>query len=188
MAHHKNLSLENIEGEVWSPIIGYEELYQVSNYGRVKALERRVYSQKRNFVYKPLILKASLGKRGYFEIKLCLNYTSKSKKIHRLIAEYFIPNPEKKPQVNHIDGNKLNNEISNLEWVNNRENSCHRVKSSNCTSQYTGVSYFKRDNKWRSSIQVNGVSVRFGMFKTEEEAYQKRLDYEKEHGIVNKYL
>ena len=104
------------------------------------------------------------------------------------MAIYFIDNPKKYPQVNHIDNNKLNNKISNLEWVSNRENACHRVKLSNYTSKYTGVSYFKRDNKWRSSIQVNGVSIRFGMFKTEEEAYQKRLEYEKENGIENKYL
>lgn len=188
MEHYKNLSLDNIEGEVWKPIIDHKELYEVSNYGRVKSLERRVYILNKPCVYKPLILKASLGKRGYYEIKLSVNYTSKVKKIHRLIAEYFIDNPENKPQVNHIDGNKLNNDILNLEWVNNRENSCHKVKNSNCTSKFIGVSYFKRDNKWRSSIQFNGKSIRFGMFKTEEEAYQKRVDFEIQNGIINKYL
>jgi len=187
MEHLKNYSLENIEGEVWKPITDYEELYHISNYGRVKALERRVCISNKNYFYKALILKSFVTKRGYYEVRLCSKNTSKAKKIHRLIAEHFITNPENKPQVNHIDGNRLNNEIKNLEWVNNRENSCHRIKISNFTSKYTGVSYFKRDNKWRSSIQFNGKSIRFGMFNTEEEAYQKRLEFEIKHGIINKY-
>lgn len=188
MENYKNLSLENIDGEIWKPIVGYEEIYEVSNYGRVKALERHIFTLNKNCIYKPLILKAILGKRGYYEVRLSVNYGSKIKKIHRLIAEYFIPNPSNKSQVNHIDGNRLNNDISNLEWVNNRENSCHRFKNSNCSSKYTGVSYFKRDNKWRSQIQFKGKTTRFGMFDTEEEAYQKRVEFEIKNGIVNKYL
>jgi hypothetical protein len=174
--------------EQWKNIPDYEGLYQVSDLGRVKSLERRVFTLNKNCIYKPIIIKSFVTKRGYFEVRLCTNNTSKAKKIHRLLAESFIPNPNQKHQVNHIDGNKLNNNILNLEWVNNRENSCHRVKNSNLTSRYVGVSYFKRDDKWRSSIQVNGKSIRFGMFNTEEEAYQKRVDFEKENGIVNKYL
>jgi hypothetical protein len=197
MEHYKNFSLEpivyqNESGldciEQWKDIPDYEGLYQVSDLGRVKSLEKTLIKNKIKCVYKALIKKPHISKRGYWEIGLCKNSLGITKKIHRLIAISFIDNPKNHPQVNHIDGNRLNNIISNLEWVNNRENSCHRVKSSNWTSKFTGVSYFKRDNKWRSSIQVNGVSIRFGMFKTEEEAYQKRLDYEKEHGIVNKYL
>jgi hypothetical protein len=197
MEHYKNFSLEPIVYqnelgldclEQWKDIPDYEGLYQVSDLGRVKSLERRVFTLNKNCIYKPIIIKSFVTKRGYFEVRLCTNNTSKAKKIHRLLAESFIPNPNQKPQVNHIDANRLNNKISNLEWVNNRENSCHRVKNSHFTSKYVGVSYFKRDNKWRSSIQVDGKSIRFGMFNTEEEAYQKRVDFEKENGIVNKYL
>jgi len=197
MEHYKNFSLEpivyqNEAGlecvEQWKDIPDYEGLYQVSDLGRVKSLERRVFTLNKNCIYKPKIIKSFVTNRGYFEVRLCTNNTSKAKKIHRLLAQCFIPNANDKPQVNHIDGNRLNNKISNLEWVNNRENSCHRVKNSNLTSKFVGVSYFKRDNKWRSSIQINGKSIRFGMFKTEEEAYQKRVDFEKQNGIVNKYL
>ena len=197
MEHYKNLSLEDIvyvddNGvtcvEQWKDIPDYEGYYQISNLGRVKSLEKTLIICKRKCVYKPLIKKPHISKRGYWEIGICKNRLGVTKKIHRLIAISFIDNPKNHPQINHIDGNKLNNNISNLEWVNNRENACHRVKSSNYTSKYTGVSYFKRDNKWRSGIHVKGVSIRFGMFKTEEEAYQKRLEYEKEHGIDNKYL
>jgi hypothetical protein len=197
MEHYKNFSLEPIvyqdeKGldciEQWEDIPNYEGSYQISDLGRVKSLQRIVFTLNKNCTYKPIIIKSFLTKRGYFEVRLCANNISKAKKVHRLLAESFIPNPNEKPQVNHIDGNKLNNNILNLEWVNNRENSCHRVKNSNLTSKFVGVSYFKRDNKWRSSIQINGKSIRFGMFKTEEEAYQKRVDFEKQNGIVNKYL
>lgn len=197
MEYYKNFSLEpivyqNESGlnciEQWKDILNYEGLYQISDLGRVKALEKRVFNLNKICIYKPLIIKSFVTKRGYFEVRLCFNNTSKAKKIHRLLAEYFIPNPSEKPQVNHIDSNKLNNKISNLEWVNNRENTCHRIKKSNFTSKYIGVSYFKRDGKWRSSIQFNGKSVRFGMFKTEEEAYRKRVDFEVQNKIVNKYL
>jgi len=197
MEHYKNLSLEDIvytddNGvtcvEQWKDIPDYEGYYQISNLGRVKSLEKTLIVSERKRIYKPLIKKLYISKRRNWVEGFCKNKKESQKKIHRLLAICFIDNPKKYPQVNHIDNNKLNNKISNLEWVNNRENSCHRVKLSNSTSKYTGVSYFKRDNKWRSSIQVNGVSIRFGMFKTQEEAYQKRLEYEKEHGIENKYL
>ena len=197
MEHYKNLNLEDIvytddNGvtcvEQWKDIPDYEGYYQISNLGRVKSLEKTLIIRGRKCVYKALMKKNGIGKRGYWETSIYKNGKGCRTKIHRLIAISFIDNPKNHPQVNHIDGNRLNNKISNLEWVNNRENSCHRFKSSNLTSKYTGVSYFKRNNKWRSSIQVNGVSIRFGMFNTEEEAYEKRLEYEKENGIENKYL
>ena len=174
--------------EIWKDISDYEGYYQISNLGRVKSLEKTLIISGKKCVYKALIKKNGISKRGYWEVSFYKNGKGCRKKTHRLLAICFIDNPKNHPQVNHIDGNKLNNKISNLEWVNNRENSCHRVKNSNCTSKYVGVSYFKRDNKWRSSIQFNGKSVRFGMFKTEEEAYQKRVDFETQNGIVNKYL
>lgn len=196
MEHYKNLSLEDIvytddNGitcvEQWKDILNYEGYYQISNLGRVKSLEKNILLGTRKCVYKTLMKKPTITKRGYWEISLYKNGKGIRKKIHRLLALSFIDNPKNCPQVNHIDNNRLNNEISNLEWVTNRENSCHRVKLSNCTSKYTGVSYYKRNNKWRSSIQVNGVSIRFGMFETEEEAYQKRVEFEIENGIMNKY-
>jgi|694.fasta_scaffold00162_76 hypothetical protein len=197
MDYYKDLSLEDIvyiddngvtRVEEWKDVPDYEGYYQISNLGRVKSLEKTLIISGKKCIYKVLIKKPHISKRGYWEVGFCKNALEITKKIHRLIAISFINNPKNNPQVNHIDGNKLNNKISNLEWVNNRENSCHRVKNSNCTSKYIGVSYFKRDNKWRSSIQFNGKSVRFGMFKTEEEAYQKRVDFEKQNGITNKYL
>lgn len=71
------------------------------------------------------ILKCSKDRDGYLQLSISSDNKSYSRRIHRLIAETFIPNPENKPQVNHIDGNKLNNHISNLEWVTAKENIRH---------------------------------------------------------------
>lgn len=107
--------------EIWKDIKGYEGLYQVSSEGRVK-------SKARNGNWKEKILKPVKTKDNYFIVGLCKNGKSKNKRINRLVAEAFIPNPENKPEVNHIDGNKHNNKISNLEWVTTKENIVHAYK------------------------------------------------------------
>ena len=107
--------------EIWKDIRGYEGLYQISNLGRIKSLPKwRV-----KYGYGEIILKQSIGKKGYKVISLNKNKKRKQYKVHRLIAEAFIPNPENKPQINHIDGNKLNNDINNLEWCTQNENIQH---------------------------------------------------------------
>lgn len=98
--------------EIWKDIKGYEGKYKVSNLGRVK-------SKRRN---KERIMKPNKSKKGYLRLNFTINYKSKSFQVHRLVAQSFIPNPEKLPEVNHIDGNKLNNNVKNLEWVTTSEN------------------------------------------------------------------
>jgi hypothetical protein len=114
------------EKEIWKDIPGYEGLYQISNLGRVKSLDRIVTSKigvKKSV--KGKIMKNCINGNQYSYVNLSLNKKFKSKKIHRLIAIVFIPNPENKPCVNHKDGNKLNNSIDNLEWVTMGENQKH---------------------------------------------------------------
>ena len=108
--------------EEWRDIPNFEG-YQVSSLGRVRGIDR--LCGNRPGVTKGKILKPFRNKRGYLEVNLYNNSKSTAKIIHRLVAKAFISNDFNKPQVNHIDGNKLNNEVSNLEWMSNSENQLH---------------------------------------------------------------
>lgn len=114
--------------EIWKDIAGYEGLYQVSNLGRVKSFERRWRTGKNNNIkrkHKEMIISKSKQIKSYHVVTLYKNNIQTQKGVHRLVAKAFIPNPENKPQVNHKDGNKLNNHINNLEWVTIKENMRH---------------------------------------------------------------
>ena len=111
--------------EIWKDIEGYEGLYQISNFGNVKSLDNTViYSNRRIRKHKSKLLKFGIC-RGYCIVNLYKNKRSSSSKVHRLVAQAFIPNPENKPTVNHKDGNKQNNCVDNLEWATIKENNNH---------------------------------------------------------------
>lgn len=107
--------------EVWK-IIDEFPSYMVSNLGRVKSLDY-------NGTKKEKILKPIKQKKGYLKIGLYKNKKYYSRQIHRLVAITFIPNPNNEPQVNHIDGNKENNTVYNLEWCNNQYNQTHAINN-----------------------------------------------------------
>ena len=104
--------------EIWKDIEEYEGLYQVSNLGRVKRLKGKYVSVER-------ILKLCRHTDGYLQVGLCKNGKRKTHKIHRLVAQAFIPNLEKKLEINHIDEDKTNNNVNNLEWSTRKENCNH---------------------------------------------------------------
>lgn len=106
--------------EIWKDIAKYEGLYQVSNYGNVRSLNYR-HTGKVNKIAK------MRNRYGYLIVALSKNSVKSRKQIHQLVAKAFIPNPENKPEVNHIDGNKENNVVSNLEWVTSKENTQHAI-------------------------------------------------------------
>ena len=109
--------------ELWKDIANYEGSYQISNLGRVKSLSRSIYDSRGYIIHrKGKIKKPSFDKNGYPQIGLCKNGTVITRKIHRLVAEAFIPNPENKPEINHKDEDKTNNCVDNLEWVTEKEN------------------------------------------------------------------
>lgn len=117
--------------ETWKDIPGYENIYQVSNIGRVKRLAywHKVKLHNVNNTFRQeRILKISLNTSGYKQAYLCNNYIGKSIAIHRLVASAFIENIDNKKQVNHKDGNKLNNNVNNLEWCTYHENLDHAIK------------------------------------------------------------
>ncbi len=117
--------------EVFRDVLGYEGLYQVSNYGRVKSLERKnifYCGLRKEHLERPTkekILNYNKSNRGYLQVCLTKDGKSKTYTVHRLVAKAFLPNLKNKKQVNHIDGNKENNSIDNLEWVTSSENNKH---------------------------------------------------------------
>ena len=102
--------------EFWKDVIGYEGLYQISNLGRAK----RFYKNKSEKILKPI-----KGHLGYMFYSFCKETKNKTYRIHRLVALHFIPNPNNYPEVNHIDGDKENYSIENLEWCTRSQNMKH---------------------------------------------------------------
>ena len=132
-----------MEKEIWKDIKGFEGRYQVSNFGNIKSLPKLHKYNRGYYLTKEKILKNNIGQRGYLYVNLSNeNHYSKGYQIHRLVAQAFIPNIENKPCVNHIDGNKRNNIVSNLEWCSYLENNIHAYK--------TGL----KENKSRAKIKV----------------------------------
>lgn len=116
-----------MEKEIWADIDGYQGMYKISNLGNVLSLERRGKDGRK---VKERLLAKSRDKDGYLAVTLYHNEKPlKSAKIHRLVAQAFIPNPENKAQVNHINGIKEDNTISNLEWNTAKENTTHAIDS-----------------------------------------------------------
>lgn len=120
-----------MELEVWKDIIDYPN-YQVSNLGRVKSKERYTnvgIKNQKQCLRKERILKPQKDKKGYIQVILYNENGYKHFKVHKLVATYFVPNIDNKPQVNHIDGNKQNNHYSNLEWCTDLENKHHAIEN-----------------------------------------------------------
>lgn len=116
--------------EIWKDIEDYKGLYQASNLGNVKSLSK-IKNNKLvgKFKTKEKILSAGIDSKGYYSVVLYKNGNKKVCSVHRLVAQTFIPNHENKPCVNHIDGNKLNNNVNNLEWCTYRENNLHALRT-----------------------------------------------------------
>lgn len=112
---------------VWKDIEGYEGLYQISDEGEVRSLDRLATGNSKRMLRGKILSKLKTG-TGYYRVDLCKDGKVKRHKVHRLVATAFIKNPDKKPFVNHIDNNPLNNNASNLEWCTASENSCHSVR------------------------------------------------------------
>lgn len=115
--------------EIWKKILGYEN-YEVSNFGRIKSLEKIDFMHRNNSyrTRKEKIMRNGIS-NGYKSVSLYKNKKPKTFTIHRLVLSSFIENKNNKREVNHIDGNKHNNNLENLEWCSSSENSIHAIKN-----------------------------------------------------------
>lgn len=139
------------ENEVYKDIIGFPN-YQISNYGNVKSLNYNRTGEER-------ILKPKKEKNGYLRIHLCNNKKYYFRLIHRLVCAAFVKNPDNLPQVNHIDENKENNHVDNLEWVSPKENINHGTRNERVSKIFSKQvnQYDLNDNlikTWKSQHEI----------------------------------
>ena len=119
--------------EEWRQVKGYEGYYEVSNLGRVKRTGNKVKRGNHILTVPIRIMKPLDNGKGYLRVKLTMKNKSRRVMLHRIIADAFIPNPESKPNINHINHDRKDNRIENLEWCTQSENVIHAVKAGRWT-------------------------------------------------------
>lgn len=163
--------------EIWKPVVGYEGLYEVSSFGRVRSLDKMSADGRR---IKGKILKGKIDKGGYLLVTLCKDKKQTTYKVHRLVAEHFIPNPQNKPCIDHINTVRTDNRVENVRWATYKENGNNpltKIKQSRILKGKYGkehpaskpiIQYDKDGNfikEWDSIIEaarelgVNGSSI-----------------------------
>ena len=151
--------------EIWKPVVGYEGIYEVSSFGRVRSVDRIDNNNRKRF---GRILTQELGNTGYYRVHLCKNNIRKHTSVHRLVAQAFIPNPYNLPQVNHKDECYTNNCITNLEWCYTKYNVNYgtaiqrkKIKMKNHPSHSKKVDRYDLDgnyiDSWPSTKEIERV-------------------------------
>lgn len=163
--------------EVWKDIPGFEGRYQASNLGRIRSI------QDNHGKYKEQIRSTWISNKGYKYVQLFIKDKRHNVSVHHAVASAFLPNPDAKPTVNHIDGNKQNNFVGNLEWATYSENHIHayttglrnaqhvadrqRGSKIGTSSNFHNVSWDNTRQKWKATLKDKGRMV-----------FQKRFDCE----------
>ena len=157
-----------MNNECWRNISEYTK-YQVSNIGRVRnSMTGR-------------ILKTIVTDGGYYTVLLYKCKTATRFRVHRLVAQEFIDNPDGKPFVDHVNHNVTDNTVLNLRWVSISENNMNQTKRLNTSSKHKGVSFNKQLHKWHAYANIDGTRKHLGYFSSEKEAGAKYNEYALEH-------
>ena len=162
-----------MDKEEWRDVNGFEGLYQVSDLGRIKSLERKCFRKcgRLHYSKKEFIKKTCVDSHGYVNVGLSIDGINKTYKVHQLVAVAFLNHKPNKHKlvIDHIDSDKTNNRLDNLQIVTQRFNTSKSNVSK--TSKYTGVSFYKQTNRWVASIYIDGKTKRLGYFLDEHEAH-----------------
>ena len=195
MKPYENLSLEDMEGEVWKDVVGYEGLYQVSNLGRVKSLDK-VISTRNGYSSFEKSIKGRVLKQvlvmGYLKVHLVNIGKGKSIPVHRFVAMAFIANKNNYPQVNHKDEDKTNNIVDNLEWCTALYNNNYGTRNERISKNQNN----DRKNKPILQFTSDGKFVKEWVSITEASKYgfQRRIiqrclkgEYKRHYNFIWKY-
>lgn len=169
--------------EIWKDIKNYEGLYQISNTGKVKRLSKIILGKNgTKQLIKEKIMNGSITFNGYVRVGLSKNGKVTKIRIHRLVAETFIPNPNNLKQINHIDGDKTNNNINNLEWVTPSENIKHAYRNKLIIAPKGKKSslYGKRNGLCKNSKKVICI--------TTDTIFDSIIEIERKYGISHQSI
>ena len=153
--------------ENWKKVTGFEK-YSVSDYGNIR-------NDKTG-----RILKFGTSNNGYRRVTFSQNKKLSTKNVHRLVAGAFIPNPDNKKCVDHINNDRKNNKLNNLRWATAEQNQHNRKIDKDNTSGTKGVSFVKKTNKWRARINIDGKEIYLGSFMKKEDAVNIRIQRAKD--------
>lgn len=153
MTNQEFIESIRMDEEEFKPVIGYEDLYMISSYGRVVALKYiRPFYNNASITQEPKLVKIIKNKYGYMKVRLSKNKKRQEYSVHRLVALNFIPNPDSKPEVDHIDTIRSNNHVSNLRWVTKIENMNNPLSRKNISSNHYCLGKKGLDNPFSIKI------------------------------------
>lgn len=179
--------MENLSNEIWKDVEEYNGLYEISNSGRLKSLPKLLIAPHGGQYYtKERIIKTDCKTKKYPFAILCNKGIKKQFYIHRLVASAFIPNPDNKPQVNHINGDKKDNRVENLEWCTNKENMVH-AKETGLKKQTYGT---YNPNSKLNEEEVNDIRKSYsnGSLNMPQLALKYRISNSRISDIINRKI